>query len=200
MSGNNYQEVLTNQATAQDKAQRDEMNARGWQAILNKYPLVDNQANYRMLLDWANPLTLESFEALLRTKPAGLSLAGTSREGLIEEIVSLSYGDSNALRQLRFKLSTYSLAQLRQKKHDIEFKKQVSTTVEARKYIAEQRAQEPQSFNGYPRLQNTIVPPGEVRAVNTGDYMRKIAKSDVYELKRMVRLFGSEQCNYWLAN
>jgi hypothetical protein len=90
------------------------------------------------------------------------------------------------------------LAQLRQKKRDIEFKKQVSTTTEARKYIADVRAAEPQSWNGYPRLQNSIVPPGEVRAVPTGDYIRRIAKADVYELKRMVRLYGSEQVNYWL--
>jgi hypothetical protein len=68
--------------------------------------LDKREANYSMLLDWANPLTLEAFEELIRSKPEGLTLSGTSREGLIDEIVSLSHGDSNALRQLRFRLST----------------------------------------------------------------------------------------------
>ena len=73
----NEQQSITNnhrpiERQQQEKAQRDEVNARAWHQILNKYPLRDTQANYNLLLGWANPLSLEAFEALLRVDPKSL--------------------------------------------------------------------------------------------------------------------------------
>ena len=70
----NYEQTLADQAVKNDKAERDEQNARGWHAILNKYPLRDTQANYNIVLTWAARITMESFEALLRRKSHGLDM------------------------------------------------------------------------------------------------------------------------------
>lgn len=195
----NYEQALADQAAKNDKAQRDEQNARAWHAILNKYPLRDTQANYNIVLTWGNPITMESCEALLRRKDNGLDMV--SREKLIADIVNNSHGDQNALRQLRTRLGTFSLTQLRQKRRDIEFKSEVVGVDAAKKYIAQNRPQDlGWNGTGYPRLQSTVVPPGQFQPVPTGQYLRQIAKSDLYLFKRYVRLHGSQQVDWWLQN
>jgi hypothetical protein len=195
----NYQAAQAAEAAADQKVQRNEVNARGWQQVLAKYPLRDTQANYQLLLQWSNPITLEAFETLLRQKPAGFNLDMSSREGIIEDIVAHSHGDANTLRQLKARLTTYSLAQLRQKRHDIEFKSQVHTKFDAEKFVASQRNTEVGWRNtGYPKLGSTYVPPGQVQAVPTGQYLRDLAKNDFWLFKRMVKLYSADQCTYWM--
>ncbi len=198
----NYEEALTAQAEKSDKAQLDEQNAKAWHKILDRWPLRDSQANYGMLLQWANPLTLEPFEELLRTKPAGLELDAISREQFIQDIVQQVGGDAKTKRDLAFRLSTFSLGQLRQRAGELAFKKTVRTKEQAKAYVASQRDPEPHGYNGtgFPRLAATLVPPGEIKAVNTGDFLRKIARSDVWLLKRDVRIYGSQQCEHFLNN
>jgi hypothetical protein len=195
----NYENALARQAEADEKKRRDEINAWGYQMVLNKYPLFDNQANYNIIVSWCNPITLEGFESLLKQHPKSLSMA--SREALIEEIIFLSHGDVNTLRNLRARLSTYSLAQLRQKSRDIDFKAEVNTRDAAKKFVASQRDTEiGYKGTGYPKLQSTIVPPGQVQAIPTGQYLRTLAKTELWQFKRMVRLYSSAQIDYWLQN
>jgi LysM repeat protein len=197
----NYEQALADKATQQDKANRDEINARGWRAILNKYTLRDTAANFAMLVEWANPLTLEAFEELLRSKPKGLTLDATSREQLIDEIVKNSHGDQNTLRNLKVKLlSTYSLTQLRDARRGQEFKSRVRTKEQAEAHVAKAHRDTSWNGTGYPKLQATLVPPGQVVAVKTGDFLRKIAREDVWLLKRYVRIYGSSQIDWWLQN
>lgn len=197
----NYEQTIAAQAAQQDKVARDKKSAEGWNQILGKYPLRDTQANFAALLEWANQLTLEAFEELIRTKPSNIStLDATSREGIIDDIVQHSHGDSNTLRQLRLKLSTYSLGQLRDKRRAIDFKSAVQTKEQAKAYVKEAHADNSWNGLGYPKLQSTIVPPGQVRAIPTGEFLRSIAKTDLWLFKRYVRLYSVEQINYWLAN
>ena len=51
-----------------------------------------------------------------RRTPAVLDVS--SREEIIQDIVDNSFGNSNDLRSLAFRLSTFSLAQLREKRRD----------------------------------------------------------------------------------
>jgi hypothetical protein len=197
MTNVNYEQAKADQAAAQEKAQRDEVNARAWHQILNKYPLRDTQANYNLVVTWSDPITIESFEALLRRKDNGLDMV--SREKLIADIVNNSHGDQNALRQLRFRLGTYSLAQLRQKRRDIDSKAQVHTKEAAKAYVANTREKEiGWRGSGYPKLLSTTVPAGQVHAVPTGQYLRDLAKSDIWLFKRMVKLYSSDQIDYWM--
>jgi hypothetical protein len=196
----NYETALADQAAAEQKAQRDEQNARAWHAILAKYPLRDSQANYSMLLLWANPLSLEAFEELLRSRPAGLTLDAVSRESLIEEIVKNSSSDLNSQRSLRLRLSTNSLGQLREKRREQEFRATVKTKDQAKAFLANAHQDNSWKGTGMPRLHSSIVPPGEVAAVKTGDFLRKIARSDAWLLKRYVKIYGADQINWWLQN
>ena len=61
---------------------------------MNKYPLRDTQANYNIVLTWGNPITIESFEALLRRKSHGLDMI--SREKIIEDIWTTATGTEHA--------------------------------------------------------------------------------------------------------
>ena len=193
----NYEQTLADQAVKNDKAERDEVNARGWHAILNKYPLRDTQANYNIVLTWGNPITMESFEALLRRKSHGLDMV--SREEIIEDIVDNSYGDANSLRQLRFRLSTYSLSQLRQKRRDIDFKAKVHTKAAAKEYVANARGNDRGwRGSGYPKLLSTHRPTGAGPSGSDGQYLRRSAKSTLYFFKRMVKLYSSDQIDYWM--
>jgi hypothetical protein len=197
MTNVNYEQAKADQAAAQEKAQRDEVNARAWHQILNKYPLRDTQANYNLLLGWANPLSLEAFEALLRADPK--SLVMISREQIIEDILEHSHGDQNTLRQLRTRLGTYSLTQLRQKRRDIDFKSEVHTKEQAKEFVSKNRVNDlGWNGTGFPKLQSTIVPPGQAQAVPTGQFLRQIAKSDFYLFKRYARMYSAEQLTYWM--
>lgn len=196
MSEVNYAAAQAQQAEADTKAQRDEANAQAWHAILDRFYVRDTQANYSLAVSWSSGrLTLESFEALLRH--GGLDMS--SREGIIDDIIQNSFGDANALRSLRLRLSTYSLSQLRQKRRTIAFKQAINTKADAEKFVVSQRETEVGwRGTGYPRLASTHVPRGQVTAIPTGQWLRGLAKEDLYEFKRIVRLYGSEQCNHWL--
>lgn len=196
----NYQEAVAAQTKAEQKAQQDELNARAWHAILDKYTLVDNQANFHIIREWSNgQITVQAFETLLRDNPGMVNMS--SREAIIDDIVSNSHGDSNTLRNLKVRLSTFSLAQLRAKRRDIEFKSEVHTRDAAKNFVASQRDTEiGWRGTGYPKLQSTLVPPGQVQATPTGQYLRQLAKTDLYNFKRMVRVYGSAQCDWWMQN
>ncbi len=200
MSTINFENTQGEQQAVESKAQRDEVNARAWHSILAKFPLRDTQANFGVIADWSKPnaVTLEAFEELLRVSPKSLDMS--SRDQIIDDIVQHSHGDTNELRQLRFRLSTYSLAQLRQKRRDIDFKQEVHTYDAAKKFVASARNIEiGWRGTGYPKLASKIVPRGEVHAVPTGQYLRQLAKTSLWDFKRMVKIYSSSQIDYWLA-
>jgi hypothetical protein len=118
---------------------------------------------------------------------------------LIADIVNNSHGDQNALRQLRTRLGTFSLTQLRQKRRDISFKSEVHTREQAKEFVAKNRPQDlGWNGTGFPKLQSTLVPPGQFQAVPTGQFLRQIAKSDFYLFKRYARLYSADQLTYWM--
>lgn len=197
MTNVNYEEAKADQAAAQEKAQRDEVNARAWHQILNKYPLRDTRANYTAILGWCNPITMEAFESLLRQKNNGLDVS--SREEIIDDIIDHSHGDSNTLRNFRLRLTTWSLTQLRERRRQIQFKSEVTTKAEAKDYLRKHNAPDyGWEGTGFPKLQSSLVPQGEVSAVPTGQYLRRLAKEDIYTFKRFVKLYSADQCTFWM--
>jgi hypothetical protein len=196
-----YEQALNAQAAQNDQEARDRKSAEGWSAILNKYTLRDSEANYKAVRDWSDPVTLESFEEFLRSKPAGFpTLDAVSREWLIDDIIANSHGDQNTSRQLKIRLSTYSLGQLREKRRSISFKQDVHTLPAAKLYVKEAHRDTSWNGTGYPTLLPQTVPPGQIRAIPTGEFLRSIAKTELWLFKRYCKIYGVEQCNYWLNN
>ena len=201
MSTINFENEQAKQQAAESAAQRDEANARAYQTILRSYTLRDTFANFRIIEEWAKPnvITLLAFEELLKASPQSLDMS--SREEIIEDILKNSHtSDANEQRQIRFRLTTFSLGQLRDKRKNIEFKGKVRTLDQAKKFVADARNIEIGWKNsGYPKLQSTIIPRGEVRAIPTGQYLRHLAATSLWDFKRMVRVYSSQQVDFWLA-
>jgi hypothetical protein len=190
---NNYQEHLAENAAAESRTALDKANAEGYAQILARYAIRDTQANYAVLRDWAAPnaITVDSFIALLRSDPKAIDMS--SREGVIQDIVDVSTGSDNDLRSLKFRLSTFSLAQLRQKMRDISFKKQVSTHAEAKKYLAEGRKPETTQFPGWPALPQKMYERGKGWIEVDAAYLEHLIREDVFSFKRLVKLYGGQQ-------
>jgi hypothetical protein len=190
----NYLEEQAAQAEKEAKAKHDRLNAEGWGQVLSKFPLRDTQANFTVLCEWCAPntITVEAFESLLRSNSKSLDM--TSREGIIKDILDHSTGDKNTLRDLGIRLSTWSLGQLRQKRSDIAFKQGIHTKDDAKQYLAGQRDKEIGWRNtGYPKLASTYVPPGQVQAVPTGQYLRELSKTDLRQFKHAAIKFQQYQ-------
>ena len=82
---------------------------------------------------------------------------------------------------------------------DIDFKAKVHTKAAAKEYVANARGNDRGwRGSGYPKLLSTTVPPGQVQAIPTGAYLRDLAKNDLFLFKRMVKLYSSDQIDYWM--
>jgi hypothetical protein len=66
--------------------------------------------------------------------------------------------------------------------------KQVSEVREIARGVQEERP-----YPGYATLASTIVPPGQILAISTRDYLSQIAKADLHQFKKMVQVYGSKQ-------
>ena len=190
MSIINYENLKASEDAAALKSERDKENASVYGEILNRWTIRDTAANYNIIAGWCNPITLAGFEALLRKSPKSLDMV--SREWLIKDIVDHSHGDKGMLRDLSIRLSTYSLAQLRQKRRDIDFKSQVHTKDDAAKFLANQRAEEAakQKYPGWPIFPKSgwSKDGGPLRQVAFDiPYLKSL---DAFELRRLHRLYG----------
>ncbi len=188
-------------------AQQDHKNKQVWEEdILPRYDIKDFEANFRMCVDFSNgDLTLGKFEFLISNTPPGFSLVfGDERQDLLDKIqekLADPYGRRMTTFDLKTqmkKFSTFNRMELRAKLAEItrrqELSKKTATELRADN-AAYYRAQENQLYPGFPTLASTIVPPGQIQAVSTREYLQHLAKHDLYGFKRMIRLYGSQQCD-----
>jgi hypothetical protein len=225
MSEVSYQTQLDQKAAADAAKERaasnrqifDELLCREWTVPADKpghtrkVLLADCEANLSLFQIFAGanaPLTLQSCEYLMsHTREVGFNPAYTSREELITELANQLRGQvtKRTLSDFDFKnevmrFGTLSIRELRSKLRELQFKASHPTAQSARDYLKGVRAQEPvNKYPGWPRLLSTYVPKGQVIAVSTRDYLLHLSKTDIYEFKRMCRLYSVEQINDFLA-
>lgn len=190
MSTTNFEQSQIALTATQAKAQQDRVNADAWGAILNRYPLRDSQANYSVILDWCgDQITVEKFERLWAENPSVLDVS--SREEIIQDIVDNSFGNSNDLRSLAFRLSTFSLAQLREKRRTIAFKAEVKSKEQAREVLKNAQPNRDR-FPGYVPLPDRLYDSATRTWVTVDkEYLDGLIRNgDLFQFKRLVKLHG----------
>jgi hypothetical protein len=147
MSVINYKNQMA-QADARADAERVEtQNVAVWQEMLDRHLIGDNTANYEMFRDFANPMTIESCEYLLRGNVKGFTLSWVTREDLIRELAT-TLRDNTTTKTLsdydwRTKvrsMSAWTLPSLRAYKRELQFKQTHRTVEAAQQYLANARA------------------------------------------------------------
>jgi hypothetical protein len=151
----------------------------------------------------------EDFEFALRTMKTGITpqrvpTPEETKAGLIENICSLIASSDGTGRDGKFstyslqtersKMSHWSVPQLTERLSEVVRKQELSkkSAVELHQIVESGR-----KYVGYPALGKTIVPPGKVRAVPLdAAYLKSL---DLWDLKRLCRLYGVEQINDRLA-
>jgi hypothetical protein len=193
---NNYSQMLTEESAAAEKSALDKANAEGYGKVLARYAIRDTQANYAVLRDWSAPeaITVDSFIALLHSGSKAIDMS--SRDEIIQDIVDASTGDQNVLRELKFRLSTFSLGQLRERRRQIDFKKQVSTHAEAKQYLAEVRKPETTQFPGFPSLPQKMYERGKGWVAVDAEYLENLIREDAFQFRRLCKLYSAAQVDH----
>jgi hypothetical protein len=207
----NYTNTLAEQTNADAKAQQEQRNRAAFSELLARHELLANtEANYQMLVDFTSgDLTVAKGEFFLQNPPPGLALTfRDERESLIAAIIRAMHDPTERRftkfdeQQLRKALAYKSRIELMQKLADVTRRQSMAkkTATELRQDLKDIRKAEGFGWNntGYPRLAARIVPRGEFRAIPTGQFLRHIARTDVYELRRMCRLYSSAQVDHRL--
>ncbi|SRR6266851_5777614 len=199
----NYESKAATEQQQKNEAAQEARNREVFFEVCCRFPIRDHDANFALLVQWAGDgvLTLEKAEYLLKHRVAGFNPDVVTREKLIEELARElrdGYTDYDH-RQWRLRASTWSLRQLRNKKRELLLKRELTTAQKARNYLTEARAEGVDNkYPGYPRLLKTIVPPGQIFAVDTRQYLVELARTDIFAFKRMVRIYGEQQVNDYL--
>jgi hypothetical protein len=208
----NYESTLAQQQQRDQDVQREHRNREAFGALLARHELLANtEANYQMLVDFSSgDLTVGKGEFFLQNPPPGLALTfRDERDSLINAILKAVHDPTEKRftkfdeQQLRKSLAYKSRVELMQKLADVTRRQSMAkkSVTELKQDLADARKAEGFGWNntGYPRLAARTVPRGEFRAIPTGQFLRHIAKTDVYELKRLCRLYSMPQVNHWLA-
>lgn len=212
MMGNIDYATDLNRAAQRTAAQEQkERNDAAWSEILDAYPISSCIANRVIVESYCNgDITVGKFEFLAQNPPPGLTLVWADEHGpLLDAICQRLYDpygrrmNEHSLRVERVRMSYWSRAKLRAKLRELIARQDAAKrpVEELKSELKEYRRQEAEatSFNGYPKLLDQIVPPGEVTAVPTGEFLRKISSTDLWLFKRYVRMYGAEQCNKFLG-
>lgn len=185
-------------------------NDAAWSEILDAYPISSCTANRVIVESYlGGNITVAGFEYLMNNPPSGLTLAWhDEHDALLDEIVKRlhdPYGrrmNEHSLRVERVRMSYWSRAQLRAKLRELIARQDAAKrpVEELKSDLREYRRKEAAvtSFNGYPLLLDETVPPGEVKAVPTGEFLRTISRTDLWLFKRYVAKYGAEQVNKFL--
>jgi hypothetical protein len=153
--------------------------------------------------------TIEIFEECLRHNPdafnnpshgfAKMSEAKT-RQQLTGQIIDLLAGkgkghDAFTLKQEEKRLQTFTIPALRVRLSDLQMKaKMASTDLGTLKRFVAESHRDDRPFPGWPTLPSQMVPRGGIYSLNVNaEYLNQLARTDIYEFKRLVRLYGSEQ-------
>jgi hypothetical protein len=183
------------------------------EAVYAKFPLlVRCMANDQEILDivrlFAGPSVIPSaelfFSALDENPDAMNTLAQQSeaitRRQLTQQIIDLLAAkgkghDTFTLRQEEKRLALLSIPALRSRLADLQMKaKMASTDVATLKQFVSHAHRDHRPFPGWPTLPTRMVPPGEIFAVAVdAEYLNGLLKNDIWQFKRLVKLYGSEQ-------
>jgi hypothetical protein len=209
MSEINYQNEM---AVEQAKADADRLEAANravFDEILARYAISENEANYQMFRSFANPMTVEACEYLLKGNVSGFTLSWSSRDKIIEELANKVRDNTTQKtlsaydwKQLVIRMSTWSLRQLRSYKREIEFKHSHNAQ-QAREYLTNARKEEPNPFPGWPRLpKRMVLPHGPIAYTElNAEFFRNLARTDYYMFKnRFVKIYGADQITARMNN
>jgi hypothetical protein len=212
----NFKSIQADQEVQAKSAARDQHNQAIWDAVLDRTLVADMDCNYRIVLDYCGGRVLQS-EAidnlLLRLKrntPDTPTLVMTSREELAEQIVDddqMTHTSAWDKRQFKLCLSTYSLTQLRNLIRKFRAQAAIQTAAQAREVLKE-AGPKPPRFAGFPQMLPRIFLKETFTYVDSRRYCHEVmmkaqhAKGTegsmaVYELKRLCRIYGTEQFNYY---
>jgi hypothetical protein len=209
MSIQNYQSEMSASRATEDAQKLDAANHAAWMELLAMFPLADNTANYKLFVEYCNPLTIAGGTHLIQMKPQGFDFALTSREKLIEELGKLIRENTTTktlsdhdFRSMVVRMSTWSLRQLRAKKKEIEFKHAHKTADSAREFLAGVRKVEPSRFPGWPQLpQRMVLPYGKIEYTEiSAEYLKNLTRTDYYAFRRLCTIYGQAQITARLNN
>lgn len=154
--------------------------------------------------------TFDLFETALAENPKEMKNFATqpverTREQIIEEILTLlasknggrdgKFNDFN-LRSEEKRMASWTPDALRNRLHEIRTRQRMaSTPVPVLKSFVRDAHRDPNNkFPGWPVLPARMVPPGKIQAVDVNaDYLNGLVRTDIWQFKRLVRLYGSEQ-------
>ncbi len=201
----NYENQTASEQQQKEAVAQEQRNREVFFEVLCRYPLKDHTANFQLFVDWTgdNVLTLEKAEYLIKHRPSGFNLDTTTREQIIQELAQeLRDGCSTQTlsdydwKQKVLRMQTWSLRQLREERRSMRLRRELTTAQAARNYLTEARGGEAENkYQGFPRLLKTIVPPGQIFAVDTRTFLLDLAKNDIYAFKKYVRLYSEKQIN-----
>jgi len=191
---------------------RDQHNQAVWDAVLDRFWIADNDCNYNIVLGWCGGkvLTFDAIETLLRSKRKDVTLVPVTPGELADEIVDqMTHKSDWDKKQFRIRLSTYSLVQLRGLIRKFRAQAAIQTTAQARD-VLRAAGPKPPRFPGFAQLLPRIFLKDVFRYEDTSKYLYELAQKAqhakgtegsmaVYELKKMCRLYGTDQVN-WHVN
>jgi len=168
---------------------------------------------FREYMDFEDPLTVEDFEFALGNLGSMIGRQripseAETKAALIDKIVELTSKDGKSAgttfklavsggRLLQWSiplLATWSVPQLTELLNEIVRKRTLVTQSSSELH---QIVESARPNYGYPQLPKQIVRPGTVRAVPLdAAYIRNLG---VYDLKKLIRLYGGQQVNTRLA-
>lgn len=200
---------------AVENAAQDAQNVAVYKGWLAQHPnVVDciaNEKMFRKYMDFTDELTEADFDFAygnlygnLGDKVLATQRVPTAEEtkaALIDKIIERLQTTNNKHWQIphnvqieRAKMQFHSIEQLTARLDEIVRAQTLNalSPEERQKIVVEGRR-----YTGYPQLSKTVVRPGTVRAVpQDAAYLRSL---DLWDLKRLCRLYGTEQVNARLA-
>jgi hypothetical protein len=202
MSAITYEQKFRKQEAARKKAELDKKNRSVFEHVLNKYYIVEHEANYQLFLKWSPVLTMDAADYLMKNRPEGFQVDMTTRQGLIEELVEMLRDPTERrmtehdLHVRTVQLTGKTLAELRAYRRQLLFKADHPTKESAQAYLKSVRNYARSRYPGYDDLPATITLPGEAVARSAKDALLWLSKNDFWTFKnRYIPKFGSEQIN-----
>jgi hypothetical protein len=180
--------------------------------VYAKYPatLIHCQANDQQIIAiitrFAGPDALPSLDLFLSALDENPSALGSlaqqpeaiTRQQLTEQIIELLAAkgkghDAFTLRQEEKRLAMLPIPALRARLADLQMKAGMAATdVTTLKRIVADAHRDQSQFPGYSNLPPTMW--DETKHVRVdADYLNELARSDIWQFKKLVRLYGSEQ-------
>ena len=218
----NFQNGLAQHEAAQAATDQRRKNDIAWEQVLQTWPIAGHHANRSMVEDYCGgEITLAKVEFLLQNQPKGFQLDfSDDRQTLLDQIVELltdPFGRTVPAATMQARINPYRVmnrAQLRaaiQQLTEAKANRAKSAPQIRAEMQAADEANRKANF-GYtdkrgmqwPRILKTMVPPGQIQAVPSGQYIRDLGKSrDVnalYQFKRLIKIYGVDQINHAMQN